>query len=96
MEIKNEMAKWENKHSASIKEIQSKKGKLSFASSTVKAGRLFFSRIIEFMNLIPKSGKRRIPCTVKKDIRWWENFVDKYHSMESLRDIQFFCFWLMV
>ena len=42
--------------SASFKEIQSLVGKLSFAATMVRAGHLFFSRILQLLKTVIKSG----------------------------------------
>ena len=55
-EIKNKMEKWLGKKSASFKEIQSLVGYLSFAATTVRVSHLFFSKILQFLRTVPKSG----------------------------------------
>ena len=48
-DIRSELAMWLHKDSATLKEVQSLVGKLSFCATVVKSGRLFFSRILNFM-----------------------------------------------
>ena len=67
-EIKAETASWLTKETTSLKDIQSLIGKLSFAATTVRSGRLFYSRILNFLRTLPKHGIRVIPGEVKKDI----------------------------
>ena len=60
VEIKQEMDRWNNKQVCTKKEVQRLIGKLSFAASTVRVGRLFFSRIISFMTRLPRHGVRQL------------------------------------
>ena len=55
-EIKKELNKWKTKKSATLRETQSLVGKLNFAATTVHAGRLFFSRVLNFLRTIPAKG----------------------------------------
>ena len=69
--LKELLGKWENKTHASLKEVQSLVGVLSFASSCIQQGRAFFSRILNFLREMPLTGKSKIPEDVRKDISWW-------------------------
>ena len=59
-EIKAEARIWLDKDCASKRDLQSLIGKLNFASATVRSGRLFFSRILNFMKDTPKHGIRKL------------------------------------
>ena len=83
-EIRQEMRKWLNKSSASRRDIQSLVGKLSFAATTVRSGRLFFSRILNFLRILPKHGIKPIPAEAKKDIKWWSIFIEEYNGISFL------------
>ena len=77
-EIQEELVRWGRKKSATLREVQSLIGKLSFAATTVQAGRLFFSRILTFMWSMPSKGKRRTPRVVQKDIEWWRFYMSRF------------------
>ena len=78
VELRKELLHWKGKRSASIKEVQALVGKLSFAATTVQAGRLFFSRVLNFLRTLPGKGKRRLPGEVYKDIDWWSKYMEKF------------------
>ena len=71
-EIKEMLINWGEKSHASLKEIQSLVGVLSFVATCIKQGRVFFARIINFLRLMPDTGKSKIPDDVRKDINWWK------------------------
>ena len=87
LEIKSEANKWLNKNTTSKKDMQRLVGKLNFAASTVKSGRLFFSRILAFMNKLPKHGVRTLPPEVKKDCRWWAIFMEHYDGVSFIHEV---------
>ena len=60
---------WMTKNATTLNEMQVLLGKLNFMCSTVRAGRIFVSRIINEMVTFPKKGKRRISAELK-DIAW--------------------------
>ena len=88
LEIRAETKRWLNKKMASRKDIQQLVGKLSFAASTVRSGRLFFSRILNFLRTLPKHGIRPVPMETKKDIAWWHNFVQFYNGVSMIQELQ--------
>ena len=75
IDIRNECTKWQGKRCASRRDVQQLVGKLSFAATTVRSGRLFFSRILNFLRGLPKHGIRPIPWEVRKDVDWWSKFM---------------------
>ena len=77
-ELKDILGRWQGKKMATLKEIQQLIGKLNFATTMVQAGRLFYSRILEFFRSMPSKGKRRISAEVIKDINWWINFMVEF------------------
>ena len=76
--IKAELQKWLKKGSATLKELQSLVGKLNFAATTVHAGRLFFSRILDHMRSINSNESCPIPDEVMKDISWWIKYMKEF------------------
>ena len=77
-EISKLLNTWSVKKCATLREIQSLLGKLSFVCSTVRAGRIFVSRIINETRNYPKQGKRRLSTELRKDILWWKTFMNHF------------------
>ena len=69
-ELKKLLKVWLGKKSATLRELQQLLGKLNFVCNTVRAGRVFVSRIINQMKKFPVDGKRRIDKEFYKDIQW--------------------------
>ena len=80
-EVKKLLNDWHNKTNASLKETQSLVGVLSFCATCIREGRLFFSRILNFLKTIPKLGRKIIPNSVKSDINWWSSFMADYNGV---------------
>ena len=51
------LSDWEIKTHASLREVQSLVGVLSFTSTCIRQGRAFFSRILNFLRCLPSEGK---------------------------------------
>ena len=83
-EIKDEAQQWLCKEAASKKDMQRLIGKLNFAAGTVRAGRLFYSRIISFMTSLPRHGIRKLDSEVRRDIRWWAVFLDQFNGISMI------------
>ena len=86
-EIKLELSQWKNRHTSSLREMQSLVGKLSFCASTVRAGRLFFSRILNFMKSLPRSAPFKqceIDAQVFRDINWWIELMPSFNGISVI------------
>ena len=83
-EIQQVLANWEGKSSATLKQVQQLAGLLNFACKCVKSGRIYLSRILNFLHTLPKFGARVIPCDVTKDIQWWRDFVPQYNGVSLI------------
>ena len=76
--------KWLQKSSASLKELQSLIGVLSFAASVVREGRLFFSRLLTLLKSCPKDKPITLSDDAKKDILWWNKFCAEFNGIEAI------------
>ena len=56
----------------------------------MKSGRIYFSRILNFLRTLPKFGRRRVPNSVRVDIEWWINFAPQYNESSLIPE----CNWL--
>ena len=67
---------WLRKKKASMRDLQSLLGKLHFIATCVRTGRIFVSRLLNWLRNIVGSGHkifRKIPHEVQKDLelRWY-------------------------
>ena len=75
---------WKGKIYATLKQVQSLVGVLSFASSCIRQGRPFFGRILEFLRTMPSTGKVRVPQNVFKDIEWWIKIAPSFNGISYI------------
>ena len=59
----------------SRKEVQHIVGKLQFLANCVRLGRLFITRILEFMRGLPDTGRHPMTDGFRVDLRWWRLFL---------------------
>ncbi|CAG2228810.1 unnamed protein product [Mytilus edulis] len=93
LEISLLVQAWLRKKKASLRELQSILGKLHFVSTCVRPGRLFVSRLLNWLrsafpsNVVGSGHKiyRKIPVEVQKDLLWWHRFLSSYNELEVLR-----------
>ena len=83
-EIKGLLVDWLSKTHVTRKELETMVGKLSFVSSCVRPGRLFISRLLEFMRGMPQIGKFRVTNEFRKDLLWWSEFLPLYNGVSMM------------
>ena len=81
--IKVELRKWQSKKLATKQQIQSLAGKLQFISLCVRPGRVFISRLYDWISVMTE-GPCEIPDFVRKDIMWWDKYVDTYNGVSMM------------
>lgn len=73
-EIIQELRKWRNKTSCSLKQMQSLIGKLSFAAGVVRSGRIYMARLIN--SLRRKRSDRSDRIVLSEDmLGWWLEYI---------------------
>jgi len=78
---------WQDRKSASKKDIQSLIGKLQFAAKCVASGRLFVSRILYLLRgLKLPTHRRKLSKEFRKDIGWWQSFLVKFNGVSIMQD----------
>ncbi|CAC5406793.1 unnamed protein product [Mytilus coruscus] len=78
---------WTNKRSAKLRDIQSLVGILNFMASCVRPGRVFMSRLLNWLrSAYDQTGYIVVPSYVQKDILWLEPSEDIKAPAESDRD----------
>lgn len=75
---------WEHKCMATKKEVQSLIGKLVFIASCVRSGRLFLSRMLNFLRNMPEDQMIQLPYEFYKDVFWWRMFAPVYGGVSVL------------
>ena len=81
---------WADKTAATLKEVQSLLGKLSFACSTVRSGRVFLARIINFIKDFHAQNMPEtlpVPVTVTEDVWWWSRFMNTFDGKTMMPDV---------
>lgn len=69
------------------RQLQSLAGRLSWAASVVKGGRVFLRRIFNTIGALRHNAHRvRITSEVRKDLLWWSNFISSFNGRSALLD----------
>jgi hypothetical protein len=77
---------------ASLKELQSLLGKLHFISACVRPGRIFVSRLLNWLRSAFPCNKRRngnwifckIPSQLMKSLKWWHFYLQTYNGITMI------------
>ena len=79
-EITQLVTGWLDKETAFLRETQSLAGKLNFVCSTVRAGRVFVSRILTFLRgFNGQMGQQKVSEELRADLLWWRKFLGEYN-----------------
>ena len=83
-EILQELDTWLYRSTASRREVESIIGKLQFASKCVRIGRIFISRLINWLRGLERTSRHRIPLEAHKDLTWWRRFLPQYNGISMI------------
>lgn len=100
-ELKSLLHTWGEKTDATILELQSLIGILSFAAQVVRPGRTFLRRIIDF-TVEAGAARRTDPArsrwtpsprialtqSIRDDVRWWTDFIDEFNGTTLLYEVE--------
>ena len=86
-DIRLELGKWQSRKVASKKQVQRLCGLLNFAAGCIKPGRVYFSRILNFLRDM-KGDRGWIPEGVRKDISWWVQFTNQFNGVSLMMDLK--------
>ena len=75
---------WLQKEFTNKRELQSLLGKLNFVSQCVRPGRIFVSRMLNFLREIPDNGQILIPDDLKRDLKWWQTYLPLYNDVSMM------------
>ena len=78
------LVEWLKKEEVTRKEVESLVGKLSFIATCVRPGRIFISRLLEYLRGLPRVGKVKVPVSVRKDLVWWKTFLPHYNGVSMM------------
>ena len=83
--VQEELSKWHNKKSATLRELQSLIGTLNFACRVVPPGRPFLQRIIQLTHKVTKPHHHiKLNAGFREDIRMWQIFSSKWNGCNFL------------
>ncbi|XP_065196629.1 uncharacterized protein LOC135828125 [Sycon ciliatum] len=81
------LAAWATRPSASKHELQSLVGHLAFAAKVVPAGRTFTRRLIDLCSSVTSPAAAvRLTSEALADIKWWQEFLPLWNGKALLRD----------
>ena len=83
-DIQMELNTWLFKTTARRKEVESLIGKLQFLAKCVRAGRIFLSRLIQWIRGMDRSQKYTIPHEARKDIAWWARCAQEHNGVSLI------------
>ena len=84
-EIKKLLVECTNKDQAHISEsFRALLGKLNFAASTIRAGRIFVSRLINMLKGFPTKGFHKLDKEIRKDLKWWIRFMEEFDGISIM------------
>ena len=84
IEIQSLLAQWAQKTKSTRHELQSLLGKLQFVAACVRPGRVFISRLLNFLRTTAESGSFVIPPDALADIAWWQRFLPLYNGVSMM------------
>ena len=85
--LKQELQSSLRKNQFTKRQLQSLAGRLSWAASVVKGGRVFLRRIFNTIRVLRHNAHRvRISSEMRKDLLWWANFMDTFNGRSTLLD----------
>ena len=88
--LKKELSYWAVGKRATLKEVQSLLGKLNFKAATVRSGRVFLARIINFIKDF-KTHQKKLSQELMGDIFWWREFMETYNGVSMIPEIRWCC-----
>ena len=83
-EIQKVLKKWEKMERATKKQVQKLAGLLNFACRCVRSGRIYLSRILNYLRTFNGNESRMVTTDVKKDIEWWVEFAPTYNGVSLM------------
>ncbi|CAC5416089.1 unnamed protein product [Mytilus coruscus] len=84
-QLRQDLADFQQRKHVSKKQLQSLAGKLNWASSVVRGGRVFLRRIIDGITKLKHDWHKMHLCgDILHDIHWWYNFMSTFNGKSFL------------
>ena len=83
-DITRELDTWMYRTTANRREVESLIGKLQFLAKCIRAGRVFLSRLINWIRGMRQHGTYPIPPEARKDIAWWNRCAQQYNGISLI------------
>ena len=85
--LREELQGFLGRKRATKRQLQSLAGRLSWAASVVKGGRVFLRRIFNKIGLLRQNSHRTLlSAEVRRDIEWWYNCIITFNGKSILLD----------
>ena len=79
------LEEWKDKVSTTRKEVEQLIGKLNYLAACIRPGRVFISRLLNFLRGLEGGNRRHgVPLDFKKDIRWWLRYLSEYNGVSMI------------
>lgn len=88
-DLRLEVSHWLNKSMVSRKQLERLLGKLQFAGTCIRPGRVFVSRLIDTLKHMPQDEDVLVPMNdhLMKDLWWWHTGMQEHNGVSMM--------WLM-
>ena len=83
-DIRTELSGWLLKTKARRKEVESLVGKLQFMAKCVKPGRIFLSRLIQWIRTMDRRYQYTVPLEARKDIARWARCIEDFNGVSLM------------
>lgn len=83
-EILSLLDDWIGRTTATKKQVQSLVGSLNFLAACVRPGRLFLSRILNFLREMASQGPVALTPEFRQDLFWWQLFAPLYNGVSIM------------
>lgn len=79
-DIIRELQQWLGRSLTTRNQLERLLGKLQFAASCVRPGRVFVARIINTLKGMPREGLQPVESSMRKDVMWWKTYLRAYNG----------------
>ena len=83
-ELRSILGIWKSKTHATRHQLEQLIGKIQFAATCVRQGRVFITRLLNWLRSMNRTNTYAIPNEAKKDIHWWYKYIKIYSGVSML------------
>ena len=88
-ELRKLLSEWKSKQSATLKQVQKLAGHLNFACRCVRSGRVYLSRILNFLRSFTNEVSLDVTDDVRDDVHWWLEFAQNFNGVSLMLETDF-------